>query len=219
MNRLQYCPGKMELDLLQGRLRSHQHHREQQLQGQLGYHFLDRVLQNRLCILPGEHKVPSQLLCLWHFLAHQHSAQTLHQLCLLCVFHVRLHQLAVQLLLPSMPWLQDFFFFFERTMAARLNDCAPINLLLHSDTLKSHLPFHLAGGGGIPAPLNEGWLGNTPPSSTPMITPFPKFESFQIPACWFSPKKLGVCVVFRRNTRSGCAATKPFICSIAFTSS
>ncbi|CAN0907433.1 hypothetical protein LINGRAHAP2_LOCUS24804, partial [Linum grandiflorum] len=79
------------------------------------------------------------------------------------------------------------------------------------DELNSHFPFHLVGGGDIPWPLNEGCEGNTPPSSTPMITPFPKFASCdQNPpsCCCCRPRNLGLCVVCRLIDFSGRADMK-----------
>ncbi|OAY71430.1 hypothetical protein ACMD2_21805 [Ananas comosus] len=75
----------------------------------------------------------------------------------------------------------------------------PMSLLLQSDALNAHRPFHLGGGGCIPLSLKERCLGEIPVSSTPTITPRPY------------PKKLGVCVVWRDNMRSG-RAEPDFLC-------
>ncbi|KAM7494159.1 hypothetical protein LguiB_028768 [Lonicera macranthoides] len=50
---------------------------------------------------------------------------------------------------------------------------APINLLLQVVLGRSHLPLHLAGGGGTPLSLNEGWFRAIPVSKTPIIIPLP----------------------------------------------
>ncbi|KAH0448527.1 hypothetical protein IEQ34_022327 [Dendrobium chrysotoxum] len=59
------------------------------------------------------------------------------------------------------------------------NVLAPMSLLLHCDALKSHLPFHFSGGGGMPSPLKEGWSGKMPVSRTPITTPSPPPNPFQ----------------------------------------
>ncbi|KAJ7952407.1 hypothetical protein O6P43_024259 [Quillaja saponaria] len=59
----------------------------------------DNLLQITLCKLPSEHKEQSQLLSLWHFLAHQHSLQMHQQLYLMYGYHVH-HHLLVEVAFP-----------------------------------------------------------------------------------------------------------------------
>ncbi|CAA6669388.1 unnamed protein product [Spirodela intermedia] len=67
------------------------------------------------------------------------------------------------------------------------------SLLLHTgDLLKSHLPRHLLGGGGMLASSKEAWKGLMPESMTPTIIPAPILVAFHGPFTLFNPRKYDV---------------------------
>ncbi|GER39429.1 phosphate import ATP-binding protein pstB [Striga asiatica] len=97
------------------------------------------------------------------------------------------------------------------------NARAPMTLLLHPNlSARSHCPFQLAGGGGMPESLNEGWPGVIPPSINPTMTPLPSSVRGQAPLHWFSPRNPGERVVSGWDVLSGRIEIKP---SLSFMSS
>src|SRR5215208_1941203 len=96
---------------------------------------------------------------------------------------------------------------------------APMRLLLQSLLVHCspvwQVPCQLAGGGPYPVPEKLGCSGQTPVSTTPMMTFSPALPCppswLQMPPPAFRPRNVGVLSVSRWESVSRCTETTPFI--------